>query len=100
MAETTLIVGNLSSRTSEDEIRQVFAAHGTVYAVDLAADPESGRSRGSAFVEMGRVSEAQAAVDQLNGQILGGNTIKVSIAKARAARSGRGEFTGGDRTRY
>lgn len=90
MSQNKLYVGNLSFNSSEDDITDAFAAHGTVTSVNLIMDRETGRPRGFAFVEMSSGSEAQAAIQALDGQDLGGRNIKVNVAKPRESRSSSG----------
>ena len=97
MSQNKLYVGNLSFNSTEDDINDAFAAHGTVTSVNVIMDRETGRPRGFAFVEMGSDSEAQAAVKALDGQDLDGRNLKVNIAKPRESRGGGGGGGGGDR---
>jgi RNA recognition motif-containing protein len=91
MSQNKLYVGNLSFNSSEGDITDAFAAHGTVTSVHLITDRETGRPRGFAFVEMSNGSEAQAAMQALDGKDLGGRNIKVNVAKPRESRSGGGD---------
>ena len=103
MSQNKLYVGNLSFQTTEDEIRQAFSEHGTVSSVDVIMDRDTGRPRGFAFVQMSAESEAQAAVQHMDGQTFGGRNLKVNMSKPRESREprgARGEFNGGDRNRY
>jgi RNA recognition motif-containing protein len=75
--------GNLSDSTTEDELREAFAAYGEVASVNIITDRDSGRSKGFGFVEMSTEEEATAAINGLNGTELGGNTIKVDQARSR-----------------
>ena len=90
-----LYVGNLSFDASEDELRQLFARHGTVESAKLATDRDTGRARGFGFVEMASDSEAQAAIDALNGAEVGGRALIVNEAKPKTSGSGGGGFRGG-----
>lgn len=90
MSQNKLYVGNMSFNSSEDDIRDAFAAYGSVTSVNIITDRETGRPRGFAFVEMGSDSEAQAAVQAMDGQDLGGRNLKVNIAKPRESRGGGG----------
>lgn len=95
-----LYVGNLSTSTTEEDVRTAFAAKGTVKDVHFMAKRKSGRPRGFAFVDMGSEEEAQAAIASMNGTDLDGNTIKVSEAKERyrpSESSGSGYGGGGGR---
>jgi len=90
MSQNKLYVGNLSFNSTEDDITDAFSAHGTVTSVNLIMDRETGRPRGFAFVEMGSDSEAQSAIQALDGQDLGGRSLKVNLAKPRENRGGGG----------
>src|SRR5258705_12860709 len=95
---TKLYVGNLSFRTTSDELREAFAAAGTVESATVIEDRDSGRSRGFAFVEMATPEEAAAAIEQFNGKDFGGRNLTVNEAKPREDRGGRGG--GGGRGGY
>ena len=97
MSQNKLYVGNLSFNSTEDDISNAFAAHGTVTSVNVIMDRETNRPRGFAFVEMSSDSEAQAAVKALDGQDLDGRNLKVNIAKPRESRGGGGGGGGGGR---
>ena len=99
MSQNKLYVGNMSFNSTEDDIRDAFAAHGTVTSVNIVMDRETGRPRGFAFVEMGSDQEAQAAMQALDGQDLGGRNLKVNVAKPREPRGGGGGG-GGRRDRW
>jgi cold-inducible RNA-binding protein len=86
-----LYVGNLPFHATEDVIAQAFAQAGAVSEVVLVLDRVSGRSRGFAFVEMADPASAQKAVDDLDGQDLGGRAMKVSIAEERRGGGGGGQ---------
>src|ERR1043165_7467919 len=90
MSNTKLFVGNLSFNTTENELQDAFAAHGTVVEANLMMDRVSGRPRGFAFVTMSTPEEAQAAINALNGKELGGRALTVNVARAREERSGGG----------
>ena len=96
---TKLYVGNLSFRTTSEELRDAFAAVGTVESASVIEDRDTGRSRGFAFVEMGTAEEAAAAIEQFNGKDFGGRNLTVNEAKPRADRGGRGGGYGGGRDR-
>lgn len=96
---TKLYVGNLSFRTTSDELRDAFAAVGTVESASVIEDRDTGRSRGFAFVEMGTAEEAAAAIEQFNGKDFGGRNLTVNEAKPRADRGGRAGGYGGGRDR-
>ena len=90
MSQNKLYVGNLSFQSTEDDVADAFSAHGTVTSVNLIMDRETGRPRGFGFVEMSTDAEAQACVQALDGQDLGGRNLKVNIAKPRESRGGGG----------
>lgn len=85
-----LYVGNLPYQLTEDELRGAFESHGAVANADIVMDRETGRSRGFGFVEMTNSNEAQAAIEALNGQDLGGRKLVVNEARPRAGRGGGG----------
>ena len=92
-----LFVGNLSFNTTENDLQDTFAAHGTVVETNLMMDKMSGRPRGFAFVTMGSAEEAQKAIDALNGAQLDGRALTVNVARPREERSGGGGGGGGRR---
>ena len=98
---TKLYVGNLSFRTTGEELREAFSAAGTVESATVIEDRDSGRSRGFGFVEMATPEEAAAAIEQFNGKDFGGRNLTVNEAKPRADRGagggggGRGGYGGG-----
>ncbi len=89
-----LYVGNLSFSSSEDEIRDHFAAYGEVLSVNLITDRETGRLRGFGFVEMDDEG-AKAAIQALDGKELGGRTLKVNEAQDKPRGGGGGGGRGG-----
>ena len=91
---TKLFVGNLSFNTTENDLQDAFAAHGTVTEANLMMDRTTGRPRGFAFVTMGSPDEAQKAVEALNGADLDGRTLTVNEARPKTEHSGGG-FGGG-----
>ena len=101
---TKLFVGNLSFNTTENDLQDAFAAHGTVVETNLMMDRMSGRPRGFGFVTMSTPEEAQAAITALNGKSIDGRALTVNVAKPREERSGGGggrrEYSGGSRNRY
>ena len=92
---TKLFVGNLSFKTTENDLQEAFAAHGTVVEANLMMDRATGRPRGFAFVTMSSPEEAQKAIDALNGKELGGRALTVNIARPRDERTGGGGGGGG-----
>jgi cold-inducible RNA-binding protein len=86
-----LFVGNLSFNTTENDLQDTFAAHGTVTETNLMMDRTTGRPRGFGFVTMSTPEEAQKAAEALNGQSLDGRALTVNIARPREERApGRG----------
>ncbi len=95
---TKLFVGNLSFNTTENDLQDLFAAHGTVTSVDLIMDKFSGRPRGFAFVTMETKEGADAAIQALHGKNIGGRDLTVNEARPREERpprSGGGGYGGG-----
>src|ERR1043165_8623967 len=90
MSNTKLFVGNLSFNTTENDLQDTFAAHGTVVEANLMVDRVSGRPRGFGFVTMSTPEEAQAAIAALNGASIDGRALTVNEAKPREERSGGG----------
>jgi RNA recognition motif-containing protein len=87
-----IYVGNLPYTSTEDELRELFSRHGTVESVNLIIDRDTGRSRGFAFVEMDP-SGADAAISALNGQDLGGRSLRIDEARERGeGGGGRGGY--------
>ncbi len=83
---TKLFVGNLSFNTTENDLQDAFAPHGTVAEVQLMQDRMTGRSRGFAFVTMTTPEEAQKAIQAMNGATLQDRTLTVNIARPREER--------------
>jgi RNA recognition motif-containing protein len=96
---TKLFVGNLSFRTSSEDLRSAFSAVGNVESASVIEDRETGRSRGFAFVEMATPEEAQAAINEFHGKEIDGRALTVNEAKPREPRSGGG-YGGGGRGGY
>jgi RNA recognition motif-containing protein len=90
-----IFVGNLSFNTNEDELRQLFEAHGQVDRVSIMTDRDTGRSRGFGFVEMASNEDGDKAITALNGSQVGGRTINVNEARPKTERSGGGGGGGG-----
>src|SRR5256885_16385072 len=90
-----LFVGNLSFNTTENDLQDAFAAHGTVVEANLMMDRATGRPRGFGFVTMSTPEEAQKAIDALNGKELAGRALTVNIARPREERPGGGGGGGG-----
>lgn len=90
-----IYVGNLSWGTDSDMLRNAFSAHGEVSRANVMTDRETGRSRGFGFVEMPNASEAQTAIDALNGQDMDGRALRVNEARPREERPRNGGGGGG-----
>jgi RNA recognition motif-containing protein len=84
--EVKLYVGNLSYQTTEDELRTLFAQAGTVNAVEVIKDRDTGSSKGFAFITMNSQEEANAAIQQMNGRSVGNRELRVSVARPREDR--------------
>lgn len=97
-----LFVGNLSFKTTENDLQDMFAAHGTITEANLMMDRATGRPRGFGFVTMSTPEEANTAAEALNGQSVDGRALTVNLARPREERSGGGrQFSGGGgRNRY
>ena len=92
---TNIYVGNLSFDATEDDIRQAFAQHGAVEAVNVIKDRETGRSRGFAFVEMPDGAEAKEAIEKVNLTDIAGRRVTVNEARPKSDRPRRGGGGGG-----
>ncbi len=92
MNSSKLYVGGLPYATTENELEDLFAEHGTVESVRVITDRMTGRSKGFGFVEMSSQAEAEAAIEKLNNFELEGRTLVVNEAKPREK---RGSFGGG-----
>jgi len=103
---TKLFVGNLSFKTTENDLQDTFAAHGTVVEANLMTDRTTGRPRGFAFVTMGSPEDAKKAIDALNGAALDGRNLTVNEARPKEDRAfsggggGRGDRGGYSERRY
>ena len=98
---TKLFVGNLSFNTTENDLQDAFAAHGTVVEANLMMDRMTGRPRGFGFVTMSSPEEAEKAIQALNGAQIDGRALTVNVARPREERPGgagggsRGGYGGG-----
>jgi len=81
-----LYVGNLAFETTENDLQDLFAQHGTVNEVHLMMDKITGKSRGFAFVTMGDTTQGNAAVSALNSHELNGRALNVNEARPREER--------------
>ncbi|MES2943087.1 MAG: RNA-binding protein [Pseudomonadota bacterium] len=93
-----LYVGNLPYSVRDEDLQQSFGQFGAVTSAKVMMERDTGRSKGFGFVEMGSDADAQAAINGMNGQPLGGRSVVVNEARpmeARPPRSGGGGFGGG-----
>lgn len=97
-----IFVGNLSWECTSDDLLALFQEHGEVARTQVITDRETGRSRGFGFVEMNDDTEAQKAIDALNGASFQGRPLTVNEARARESGGGggRGGYGGGGRGGY
>ena len=87
--------GNLAYSITSDDLRAAFEAYGEVSSANVIMDRDTGRSKGFGFVEMPNDSEAQEAINGLNGNDLGGRPARINEARPRTGGGG-----GGGRGRY
>ena len=85
---TNIYVGNLSFKTTEEELQDLFAQYGEVSKVNIIQDRETGRSRGFGFVEM-ESEGASEAIEALDGEEFGGRSLRVNVARERTPRPPR-----------
>ena len=91
-----LYVGNLPYSVRDQDLEQAFGQFGAVTSAKVMMERDTGRSKGFGFVEMGSDDEAQAAINGMNGQPLGGRNVVVNEARPMEARPPRsGGFGGG-----
>ena len=90
-----LFIGGLSFSTSDERLRELFAAAGTVESAAVVTDRDTGRSRGFGFVEMATAEEAAEAVKKFNGQEVDGRTLKVELANPSGGGRSGGGYRGG-----
>lgn len=95
-----IFVGNLSFGATEQSVRSLFEAHGTVDRVNIVTDRDSGQPRGFGFVEMSNDGEGDRAISALNGKELDGRALNVNEARAKAERSGGGGGGGFTKKRW
>jgi len=92
-----MYVSNLSFHTTDEDLRILFAAYGTVTSVKVITDRETGRSRGFAFVEMESDEESKQAMKNLNNKELEGRPVSVTVAREKEDRRGGNGFGGNKR---
>ncbi len=85
-----IYVGGLPYSASEEQLSELFSAHGAVDSARIITDKYTGQSRGFGFVEMTSESEAKTAIDALNGTQMDGRTLTVNEARPQEPRSGGG----------
>jgi RNA recognition motif-containing protein len=90
-----IYVGGLPYSATEQQLSDLFAAHGAVASARIITDKFTGQSRGFGFVEMSSDAEAQAAITALNGSEMGGRTLTVNEARPQEPRAGGGGGRGG-----
>ncbi len=90
-----IYVGNLPFSATSESLNEMFAKFGTVQSAKIVMDRDTGRSKGFGFVEMSSDSEAQAAIEKLNGQDNGGRALVVNEARPMEPRTGGGGGGGG-----
>jgi len=91
-----IFVGNLSFDATEDAVRSMFEAYGTVDRVNVVTDRDTGRARGFGFVEMSVNAEADRAIAGLNGKELDGRALNINEARPKEDRGGGGGYRGGN----
>ena len=92
-----LYVGNLPYSFRDGDMEQAFSQYGQVTSAKVMMERDTGRSKGFGFVEMGSDAEAQAAIQGMNGQQVGGRGLVVNEARPMEPRTGGGGFGGGRR---
>ncbi len=90
-----LYVGNLPYSVRDSDLEQAFSQFGAVTSAKVMMERDTGRSKGFGFVEMGSDAEAQAAINGMNGQPLGGRSVVVNEARPMEARPRTGGYGGG-----
>ena len=93
-----LYVGNLPYSFRDSDMEQAFSQFGTVTSAKVMMERDTGRSKGFGFVEMGSPAEAQAAIEGMNGQQIGGRGLVVNEARPMEPRSGGFGGGGGGRS--
>lgn len=96
--EKKLYVGSLAYSVTDEQLREAFAAHGTVESAKVITDKYTDDSRGFGFVEMSTQEEAEKAIAALNGAELGGRNLVVNVARPREDRGRGGGGGGGGRS--
>jgi cold-inducible RNA-binding protein len=92
-----LYVGNMSFKTSEDDLRNAFGQYGSITDVYIANDRETGRPRGFAFVTFSTEAESKVAAEKMNGVDLDGRQLTVNEAKPKEEAGGNRSYGSPDR---
>ncbi len=90
-----IYVGNLAYKSTDEDLRTLFAQYGEVTSARVVVDRASGRSKGFGFVEMPNQEEAQKAIDAINGNDFQGRSLRVNESQPRPREERRGGFGGG-----
>ncbi len=90
-----IFVGNLSFTATEDTVRSMFEAYGSVERVSIVTDRDTGQPKGFGFVEMTGDAEAERAIEALNGTELSGRALTINEARPKTERTGGGGYGGG-----
>ncbi len=83
-----IYVGNLAYGSTDQDLQELFAQHGTVQTANVVTDRETGRSRGFGFVEMASAEETQKAISALNGTEFQGRNLVVNEARPQVRKRG------------
>lgn len=87
---TRIYVGGLPYSATDSDLENLFATHGSVTSATVITDKYTGQAKGFGFVEMSTEAESKAAIDTLNGTLMGGRTLMVNEAKPREERPRNG----------
>lgn len=90
-----IYVGNLAYKSTDEDLRTLFAQYGEVTSARVVVDRASGRSKGFGFVEMPNREEAQKAIDAINGNDFQGRALRVNESQPKPREERRGGFGGG-----
>ena len=85
-----LYVGHLPYEATNEDLRRLFSVAGTVTSVHIITDPVSGKSKGCGYVRMSSEEELQEAIDCLDGALVEGLQITVSIARPQKPQAAGG----------
>jgi RNA recognition motif-containing protein len=97
---TNIFIENLDITVTEQQLREVFAAHGAIETVTILVDRDTGEPRGIAFVEMTQSTEAQAAIAALDGTMLNGRQMRVNEARPKLNRDPTRDSASRDHRRH